>query len=122
MLSLRLILDEHLESQRFKNALLKAGHDVVLLKEILPKGTKDDQVLSTASRENRILFTQDRGFVQHAKKNPNHHGIILEYVTSTPKDMTISERITAFAAIEKHYPSLENHFVIINSFRPKRTT
>lgn len=118
-MSLRLLLDENSESKRFQNVLLKAGHDVVCLKELLPKGTLDVQVLSLGARENRIVYTQDRDFLKLAQQVQVHKGIILEFLTGTPGDMSFLEVVKALATIEKNYSSLENQLIIINSFRPR---
>jgi len=84
-LSLRILLDENSESKNFKNVLSKAGHDVVCLTQFLPKGTSDDQILTLARQKNRILYTQDRDFIRLSKETKQHKGIILEFVTNSPK-------------------------------------
>jgi predicted nuclease of predicted toxin-antitoxin system len=116
-LSLRLLLDENAESKRFTNLLIKSGHDVLCLKEILPKGTLDEEVLLAATRKKRVLYTQDRDFWEVNSSNQPHFGIILEFVSGTPSDMTSQQIVKALTVIEKRFSSLKNQLVIINNFR-----
>jgi predicted nuclease of predicted toxin-antitoxin system len=116
-LVLRLLLDENSESKRFKNTLTKAGHDVACLKDLLPKGSTDEAVLILAHQQRRVLYTQDRDFLDVANKVKKHNGIILEFLTGTPRDMTYTQIVQALELVENRYRDLRNQLVIINSFK-----
>lgn len=116
-MSLRLLLDENAESNWFANLLRKAGHDVVCLKDLVPKGAPDEQILGLASQHRRVLYTQDRDFQELSSRVQRHPGIILEFVTGTPGDMSYAQIVEALAAIEARYKDLRNQLIIINGFR-----
>jgi predicted nuclease of predicted toxin-antitoxin system len=58
-------------------ALRAAGHDVLAVAEVAPR-SDDDTVLTLATRENRVLLTEDKDFGQlvYANKQPSS-GVIL---------------------------------------------
>jgi predicted nuclease of predicted toxin-antitoxin system len=118
-LSLRLLLDENAESKWLVNRLLQAGHDVVCIKDLLSKGALDEQVLHLAKKHNRILYTQDRDFQDIAARLQDHNGIILEFLTGTPGDMTYTEVVAALALIESRCKDFRSQLIIINSFRAR---
>ena len=57
-MTLRILLDEHVW-----NGLVEIGRqlgaDVLPVQQVLPKGTADEEVLSLAAKETRILFTSN---------------------------------------------------------------
>jgi predicted nuclease of predicted toxin-antitoxin system len=56
----RLLLDAHLSGQNVAGPLRAAGHDVrALAEERESEGLDDEQVLTLATQENRILATRD---------------------------------------------------------------
>ncbi|HEY9867850.1 MAG TPA: DUF5615 family PIN-like protein [Candidatus Obscuribacterales bacterium] len=116
-MSLRLLLDENCESKWLADRLRKAGHDVACLKDPAVKGAVDEKVLDLAKQHGRVLYTRDRDFVEIASRAAEHSGIILEFLTDTPGDMTVQQIVDALKRIEKRYTSLCNQLVIINSFR-----
>ena len=58
-MSLRLLLDEDTESKSLIRALSEAGHDVVTASETGLSGHTDEEVLLTATEQNRILITRN---------------------------------------------------------------
>ena len=116
-MSLHLLLDENAESKWFVNRLKQAGHDVACLKDFLPKGAKDEEVLMLAKKKRRVLYTQDHDFIEVSLCQKNHCGIILEFVSGTPKDMSITQIIVDLAAIENAHTDLRNQIVIVNGWR-----
>lgn len=57
---MRLLLDAHLSGQNVAAPLRAAGHDVrALAEERENEGLDDEQVLTLATEENRILVTRD---------------------------------------------------------------
>ena len=55
--------------------LPKLGIDVLLAKTVTPPRTPDLTQLSFAAKERRVLCTQDKHFLEIARKHPNHWGI-----------------------------------------------
>ncbi len=116
-MKLRLSLDENAESKRFINLLIKAGYDIVCLQDVLPKGTPDEKVLAAATQKKRVLYTQDKDFLEIDAAKQSHFGIILEFISGTPRDMNSEQILTGLSTIEKRFSSLKNQLIIINSFR-----
>ena len=116
-MGLRLLLDENAESKWFVNLLVKAGHDVLCVKDLVPKGTSDIQILALAKKKNCILYTRDRDFLQLHANIQKHKGIILEFRTGTSSDMTHAEIVAALARIEAQYQDFSKLLIIVNSFR-----
>ena len=119
-MSLRLLLDGNSEFKWLVNRLRQAGHDVECVKDLAAKGTVDKQVLALATEHNRVLNTRDRDFVELALGADEHNGIILEFLTDTPGDLTVQQIVDALKIIEKRYTDLRNQLIIINSFRQQR--
>lgn len=73
---MKLLVDESVESA--VGALLRAGgHDLVSIAEEMP-GSEDAQVLRRASREGRILVTNDKDFAELAfRQRSASAGIVL---------------------------------------------
>lgn len=116
-MSLRLLLDENCESKWLADRLKKAWHDVACLKDLAAKGTVDEVVLDVAKQHDRVLYTRDRDFVEIASRAAEHSGIILEFLTDTPRDMTVRQIVDALKRLEKRYADLSNQLISINSFR-----
>jgi hypothetical protein len=80
---LRLLLDAHLSGRRIGNALRERGHDVRAVDEERDlEGAEDAELLSLATRENRILITSNaKDFDQILKEwaggGRRHAGCIL---------------------------------------------
>jgi predicted nuclease of predicted toxin-antitoxin system len=113
-----LLLDENAESGWFASCLRKAGHDIACLRDLVPKGASDRGVLELAAHEQRVLYTRDRDSFDLSISATGHPGIILEFVTGTPGDMSYAQIVEAIAVIESRYPDLSNQVIIVNSFRP----
>lgn len=47
--------------RKFTNLLKHAGYDAILIKDVAPKAA-DEEVLSLASREERVVITNDKDF------------------------------------------------------------
>ena len=57
---MRLLIDANL-GRKFTGLLKLAGHDAVYVNDLLPKAS-DEEILSFAKRENRIVITNDKDF------------------------------------------------------------
>lgn len=82
---MRLLLDAHISGPRVGRQLVAEGHDVRALdQEPALEGLDDEDVLTLASQEERILATQDiRDFPailrEWAAEQRSHAGVILVY-------------------------------------------
>jgi hypothetical protein len=54
-------------------ALVELGHDVVLVREILPTDASDPLVGTTAEHDNRVLVSLDRDFQKLDPQRPDGH-------------------------------------------------
>ena len=71
---MRFLLD-HDVPETVARVLARAGHEVVLLREVLPADTADAQVLGAAAEASSVLVTCNRNdFLELAKREP-HGGI-----------------------------------------------
>lgn len=87
------------------------------LKDLAAKGTVDEAVLYVAKQHDRVLYTRDRDFVEIASRAREHSGIILEFLTDTPRDITVQQIVHALKRIDKRYADFSNQLIIINSFK-----
>lgn len=62
----RILCDEHVDPQAVRY-LERSGHDAVHVREALTLGVEDEHVADYASTENRVLRTNDRGFLDEAR-------------------------------------------------------
>ena len=116
-MSLRILLDENSEADWFVNLLKESGYEVICLKDFQKKGLSDDAVLESAIHEGCVLYTRDRDFLRIAKSGAKHPGIIFEYRTNSPKDMSYAEIVAALSTLLKANENLENKIWIINNYR-----
>ena len=73
---MRFLLD-HDVPDTIAGVLARAGHEVNLLRDVLPVDTKDFQVLALAAQRDLVLVTCNRDdFLKLASKQP-HAGIII---------------------------------------------
>ena len=72
---LRLHLDENVDHAVAQGLRLR-GMDVTTTTDANLIGATDDQQLSFAQRENRVIFTQDQDFLRHHQAGSEHAGIV----------------------------------------------
>ena len=72
---LRLHLDENVDHAVAQGLRLR-GMDVTTATDANLIGATDDQQLSFALRENRVIFTQDQDFLRHHQAGSDHAGIV----------------------------------------------
>ncbi len=72
---LRLHLDENVDHAVAQGLRLR-GMDVTTTTDANLIGATDDQQLSFALRENRVIFTQDQDFLRHHQAGSEHAGIV----------------------------------------------
>lgn len=57
---MKFLIDANL-GRKFTNLIKQAGHDSVFAKDLLPL-SRDDEILSEAEKEGRIIITNDKDF------------------------------------------------------------
>jgi predicted nuclease of predicted toxin-antitoxin system len=68
---IRYVTDEHVP-QAIPDGLRKRGVDVVTTAEVELLGADDEEILSFARREQRVVVTQDQDFLQMAAEEGAH--------------------------------------------------
>lgn len=71
---MRILVDENIPKVTVM-ALREMGHDVRDIRGTIIEGIKDDGIWDLIQKENRILITTDKGFMQY--RNNQHRGIII---------------------------------------------
>lgn len=107
---MRLLLDESADA-RLAPWLRSLGHDVSAIAADHPASLKDQQVLAIATRENRILITDDRDFGELilARKLP-HSGVIYLRLGEYADLATKQERI---AEVLERYVHVLDRFLVV---------
>ena len=72
---IRLHLDENVD-HAVAHGLRLRGIDVTTSTDAKLIGAADDEQLSFALRENRVIFTQDQDFLRHHQAGTEHAGIV----------------------------------------------
>ena len=72
---IRLHLDENVD-HAVAHGLRLRGMDVTTTTDASLIGATDDEQLSFALHENRVIFTQDQDFLRHHRAGRDHAGIV----------------------------------------------
>lgn len=90
------------------------GHDVYSVYE-QARGIDDDEVIRKASKEHRILITNDKDFGEKVyKEQRTHEGIILMRLD----DERVPNKIDTLRRLLEDYPNrLEKNFVVVTEKR-----
>ncbi len=90
--------------------LRQAGHDILAVAEITPSAD-DPDILSWATRENRILVTNDKDFGELVfRSGRTHQGILLFRL----QDESATNRVRMLAAVLSQYADqLPGRFVVV---------
>jgi predicted nuclease of predicted toxin-antitoxin system len=109
MAVLRFLLDECMSPQ-VAEWLCQQGHDAIYVAEA-ENGFPDDEVLSRAVREDRILITNDKGFGERIHRyGQEHRGLILLRL----EDRRIYNIISVLAKLlVNHEALLTNRFLVV---------
>ena len=94
--------------------LREQGHDVVSVFETA-RGTPDDEVISQAFSENRILITSDKDFgdMVYRERRP-HHGVIMLRL----RDERLVMKIDVLGRLLADYASrLSDNYVVVSEHR-----
>lgn len=106
---MKLLADEGVE-RYIVEYLREKGLDIKYIKDI-KRGMEDEEVLSMAQNEERILITKDKDFgelVYYHKKL--HSGIILNRLAGIP---TPKKAELVYSAINQHKDKLISSFMVI---------
>ena len=109
---MKLLLDENVD-RRLVPFLENLGHDVKVISVDFPHGLLDHEVLAIATREKRVLITQDRsdfGELIFRKQVP-HAGILLFRMKS--EEANIGLRKNRLAYVLDNYSDRLNQFLVI---------
>src|SRR3989338_5029394 len=102
---MRFLIDQNL-GRKFTNLLSQAGCDAIFIKDLLPKAS-DEDVLSLAERESRIVVTNDKDFGKLIfKLSRPSAGVILLRISSTDPE-------TRFAMIKGALHKAEGKFIVV---------
>lgn len=109
---MKFLLDANVR-QSVGKFLQAAGHDVRYLSNTDDRGLPDNDVLTLAVREQRILLTNDRDFgtLVYQQKRPHKGVLFFRLQTETADAYT-----TRLAEILKtHHNAITHHFVVITN-------
>ncbi len=109
---MRFLADENFPAKAI-TVLRQLGHDVVWVTEIAP-ATVDEEILSWAVRESRVLLTLDKDFGELAFRwgLPADCGIVLFRITPIPDRVAVAAKRVVGAESE-----LKNRFLVVDSWR-----
>ena len=102
---MRFLIDQNL-GRKFTNLLNQAGYDGIFIKDLLLKAS-DEDVLSLAEHESRIVVTNDKDFGKLIfKLSRPSAGVILLRISSTDPE-------TRFAIIKGALHKAEGKFIVV---------
>lgn len=101
---MKFLVDVCASSRALQSALTDWGHDVNSMVEVDPCAS-DDDVLSLANDESRVLITEDTDFGELVFVQRQDHPTIVRFV-----QMRIGDRV---AAIEHHADDLQGRSIIV---------
>lgn len=120
-MSLRLYLDECIDSRRLKQMLLAAGHDVQSPGDVIPPlvGADDPTHLFHAKSDHRVFLTFNaHDFKSLHNQNPDHPGILVVHQDNHPsKDMSYADIVAAIANLERTGVEIAGGFWVLNAYR-----
>ena len=110
---MRFLLDVCAASRRMRDALVEQGHDVLSALERSPRAT-DEELMSLAIAERRILVTEDKDFGELVFVHRLPHPCIVRFV-----EMVVVEKVSAMLElIEQHSEALgEGSLIVVTRSR-----
>lgn len=115
---MRLLLDEDSQSLLLVRLIREAGHDVETVRGAGLEARRDEDVLTYARQDGRVLLTRNvRDFLQLHEADADHPGILVEHQDrDAAKNMSASDIVTAIGNIEQSAWDLAGQFVALNSW------
>lgn len=108
---MKFLLDQSAEA-RIAIFLKSLGHDATRVARDYPAGLPDDQVLSLAVSDDRVLITNDRDFGELIFKHKQpHRGVIF---FRFPEDKGAKERITALKSLLSTHANDLNKYLTVS--------
>lgn len=105
---MRFLLDVCAASRRMRDALVEQGHDVLSALQRCPSAT-DDELLSLATAEQRVLVTEDKDFGELVFVHRLPHPCIVRFV-----EMAVEEKVAAMMElIEQHPDAMKEGSLIV---------
>jgi predicted nuclease of predicted toxin-antitoxin system len=121
--SLRLFTD-HCVPMEIVHGLRADGHDVVMLREAMPAGSPDHQVIGMALRENRILLSLNGDFMDIVSYPPAHYnGIIAIQLHNRPQLIpALMNRLRAYFAASPDQEHYSGRLLVVEVHRIRMRT
>jgi predicted nuclease of predicted toxin-antitoxin system len=118
---MKFLLDQNVE-RRLVSFLKNLGHDVKVVNIDYPAGILDQEVLSSAYKESRILLTNDKGDFGELifRHHHPHSGVILFRRMRSGDMLTKQERLSF---VLQAYANQLHHFLVVSptSVRVRKT-
>lgn len=110
---MKFLLDESADS-RLASYLTQHGHDVTVIARDYPRALSDQEVLSIAQREDRILIANDRDFGELVfRQHLPHAGVILFRLRTT----ALAAKLSRLEYVLTHYADRLNNFIVATDHR-----
>jgi predicted nuclease of predicted toxin-antitoxin system len=110
---------DHCVPTSIVQSLRKANHEVLLLKDYLPKESLDQVVISKAQELNAILVSLNRDFADIVKYPPaNYKGIIAIQLKNRPEIISsLTKRLNDYLSFHPHMEHYKGKLFIIEVHR-----
>lgn len=105
---MRFLLDSCSASRTLHKALIDLGHDVLSARDGYSRAT-DEELLTLAYEENRVLITEDKDFGELVFLHRRPHPCIVRLV-----ELRVTEKVDAMRdLIERHDDAMRNSSIIV---------
>ena len=110
---MRFLLDVCAASRRMRDTFVKRGHDVLSALESNPH-TTDEELLSLARAERRVLVTEDKDFGELVFVHRLPHPCIVRFV-----EMAAAEKVAAMLELIEHHAEAmgEGSLIVVTQSR-----
>ena len=117
-LSLRLYLDDCVDSKRLYTVLSEQGHNVARPRDADLAGARDTDHFSYAREQGLILITSNpRDFEPLHEQQPQHSGIFAIYQDNNARDMRPEDIAQAVQNIVDAGVPVSGQFIVLNHWR-----
>jgi len=104
---MKFLADEHIESSAITGLKL-LGIDAISANEAGKRESNDEDILSFANKNDRVIITRDSDFLKLHNKGAEHAGIVF-----IPKFMAIGKIIGEIEKVSMLFESLDNTIIFI---------
>src|SRR3989338_2245449 len=102
---MKFLADEHIESSAITGLEL-LGNDAISANEAGKRESNDEDILSFANKNDRVIITRDSDFLKLHNKGAEHAGIVF-----IPKFMAIGKIIGEIEKVSMLFESLDNTII-----------